>query len=57
MNHTDILFTVTINDAQRVAKDILGKELSPDELNNVKRQLEFESNEIIGLILRISLEG
>jgi hypothetical protein len=57
MNNTDLMFTMTVDDVQQIAQGFVGRELTTEELQQVKNQLNADREETTKLIIRLAIEG
>lgn len=56
MNSTDSMFTVTVNDVQQIASEFIGRNLTAEELQQVKSQMDADWTETTKLIIRLAIE-
>lgn len=56
MNNTDSMFTVTVNDVQQIASEFMGRNLTTEELQQVKNQMDADWIETTKLIIRLAIE-
>ena len=56
MNNTDSMFTVTVNDVQQIASEFIGRNLTTEELQQVKNQMDADWTETTKLIIRLAIE-
>jgi len=56
MNNTDSMFTVTVNDVQQIASEFIGRNLTVEELQQVKNQMDADWTETTKLIIRLAIE-
>jgi hypothetical protein len=56
MNNTDLMFTMTVDDVQQIAQGFVGRELTTEELQQVKNQLNTDREETTKLIIRLAIE-
>jgi hypothetical protein len=56
MNNTDLMFTMTVDDVQQIAQGFVGRELTMQELQQVKNQLDADREETTKLIIRLAIE-
>ena len=56
MNNTDLMFRMTVNDVQQVAQGFVGRELTTEELQQVKSQMDADWEETTKLIIRLAIE-
>lgn len=57
MNNTDLMFTMTVNDVQQIAQGFVGRELTTEELQQVKNQMDADREETTKLIIRLAIDG
>jgi hypothetical protein len=57
MNNTDLMFTMTVDDVQQIAQGFVGRELTTEELQQVKNQMNTDREETTKLIIRLAIEG
>ena len=56
MDSTDLMFRMTVNDVQQVAQGFVGRELTTEELQQVKTQMDIDWEETTKLIIRLAIE-
>lgn len=56
MNSNDSMFTVTVDDVQQIASEFIGRSLTTEELQQVKRKMDFEKVDNTKLIIRLAIE-
>lgn len=56
MDSTDLMFRMTVNDVQQVAQGFVGRELTTEELQQVKNQMDADWEETTKLIIRLAIE-
>ena len=56
MNNTDSMFMVTVNDVQQIASEFIGRNLTTEELQQVKNQMDADWAETTKLIIRLAIE-
>lgn len=56
MNNTDSMFMVTVNDVQQIASEFIGRNLTAEELQQVKNQMDADWTETTKLIIRLAIE-
>ena len=56
MDNTDLMFRMTVDDVQQVAQGFVGRELTTEELRQVKTQMDIDWEETTKLIIRLAIE-
>ena len=56
MDSTDLMFRMTVDDVQQVAQGFVGRELTTEELQQVKTQMDIDWEETTKLIIRLAIE-
>jgi hypothetical protein len=56
MDSTDLMFRMTVDDVQQVAQGFVGRELTTEELRQVKTQMDIDWEETTKLIIRLAIE-
>ena len=56
MTNTDSMLMVTVNDVQQIASEFIGRNLTTEELQQVKNQMDADWAETTKLIIRLAIE-